>query len=371
LSQKYGIDAIASRYLGARRDGDRSVRFTWRGLPFEAVQTKGKQAHMTTRLLDPSGAYPGTWNALGQGADAPTLRVKHQPRVLMTSEGVANKLGKRLGLNREVQLGDQGFDECVYIDSYVEDEVAARLLPNAQARGAVQSLLEHVDRVQIMDKDTPVGLRKAGVLEADVVLGGRYDQLLDHLVTLAHNLPPVRVQAPGQLPHDLGVTLMTLSIFSCLPSLGLMLAGLFWWPTFTTGIDKAGLLGGLALWAVSLPVLWLLMRGRSTSATNLFVSACFLLFALPTGSLGTLYTLNGFQDPSLRARPGVILGTILSRGSKGGVTYYALVKTEDGALEGRFQIDTDEYYRYQRGARVKLYIGDGRLGWSWLDRIGG
>lgn len=371
MSKRNTIQVIAERYQGELSDSNRKVRFTWRGLPFEAEQISGKHPQFTTWLLSPSEDYPKAWAGLGEGANKDLMRFENPPRVQMTLESSQDKLAKKLGLNREVQIGDQAFDDEVYLDSHVDDEVAARLLPSVAARHAARELLRHSDRVTLVGAAGPVGYLKKGYLLEGPVQGGRYDELLGHLLTLAQHLPPMEIEKPNQLPFYLGEMLMLFSILVCIPVFLLLMGINSWWPTFSSGIDHAAFWGGLGLWLASIPTLWLMMRGRSSSATTFLVTLGALLFALPGGAFGALYALNGVADSSVRPVPGVVEGTHLSRSTKGGTSYYAEVKTDDGLLRGRFSVDSDDYHRYGRGSRVYLHIGEGRLGWSWLDHISG
>src|SRR5262249_36171855 len=56
-------------------------------------------------------------------------------------EGSLDRLGKSLGLNHEVQLGDQEFDAAAYLESAAPDELVRRIFDKPEIRSRVLELL--------------------------------------------------------------------------------------------------------------------------------------------------------------------------------------------------------------------------------------
>jgi hypothetical protein len=63
------------------------------------------------------------------------------PVITLRRETATDREGKRRGINREVQTGNEGFDAAVYIDSQATDSETRRVLGRSATREAVQTLL--------------------------------------------------------------------------------------------------------------------------------------------------------------------------------------------------------------------------------------
>ena len=69
-------------------------------------------------------------------------RVEVRPAVVLRAENSLDRLGKRIGVNREIQTGDQDFDARVYVESDAPDQDLQRTLADDRVRRAVRALLD-------------------------------------------------------------------------------------------------------------------------------------------------------------------------------------------------------------------------------------
>lgn len=73
----------------------------------------------------------------------PRPRLEGQPEILLRWETDKDRKGKRWRLNREVQTGDQDFDDRFYVESTAPEEHIRAVLGSAETRRIVKILFEH------------------------------------------------------------------------------------------------------------------------------------------------------------------------------------------------------------------------------------
>lgn len=83
----------------------------------------------------------GTVTGLDLSIKAEGPAVASGPLISLRPETAFDRTGKERGIAREVQLGDEGFDAAVYVDSNATDAEVKRVLSAPGVRAAVQSLL--------------------------------------------------------------------------------------------------------------------------------------------------------------------------------------------------------------------------------------
>ena len=83
----------------------------------------------------------GTVTGLDLSIKAEGLSLASGPLISLRPETAFDRTGKQRGIAREVQLGDEGFDAAVSVDSNATDAEVKRVLPAPGLRAAVQSLL--------------------------------------------------------------------------------------------------------------------------------------------------------------------------------------------------------------------------------------
>ena len=149
------------------------------------------------------------------------LREPAQPRLVVRREGAADRLGKRLQLNREVQTGDKTFDAAAYVESDESDRVVQRALGTATVRQCLVALLEAgLQSIEFGPDGVSAVARRAarkGPTEAATARA-----VVDKLAALAPALLPIdpsEIRKPGRARGDLLAAASTLAI-------GLLMAGL-------------------------------------------------------------------------------------------------------------------------------------------------
>ncbi len=83
----------------------------------------------------------GTVTGLDLSIKAEGPALASGPLISLRPETAFDRTGKERGIAREVQLGDEGFDAAVSVDSNATDAEVKRVLAAAGLRAAVQSLL--------------------------------------------------------------------------------------------------------------------------------------------------------------------------------------------------------------------------------------
>lgn len=223
------------------------------------------------------------------------------PALRLSRESGFDRLGKAVGLAREVQVGDPGFDPRVYIegDDVPDAEARAVLAPPA-VRRAVVSLLERVEavcfgpdgvRVEVRDREGRSAFDPAGFRAIAADLAALVGALPAGLTVTPKWAAPVR---GGAAPAIAWVAVLCV---------GWCLAGIL--HTQTRFVERTLTLvvataGGAPLWLASLVVLFFGVRGKSTSTSMFAIGSLLLAIALLPLGAGVFMLVNGLADTSPR-----------------------------------------------------------------------
>ena len=113
-------------------------------------------------------------------------------------ETSTDRFGKRIYLNREVQIGDAAFDDAIYIETDAPDDVVRELLAAPAAReGTLRLLALECTAIELdTNGDVAVELpaRDADAIDTPTVLA-----LLDALAAFAESFPPLVVKGRRRL----------------------------------------------------------------------------------------------------------------------------------------------------------------------------
>jgi hypothetical protein len=329
------------------------------GIEVETIIDGGRSDQQTDA---PVSSQPGP---ISQG---PTSRGAGEwPRVLLRRETWADRLGKALRINREVQTGDEAFDAQVYLESDANDAAVARVLRDARVRRGVLSLLSRGgDQVVINEVGQRITLTydPRRPLEADDVRAA-----CEELRTVARALPLFR---EGESPSTWlsGVLTTTVSVVAAFA--GFVAAAWARDAYYPLGHDatRAGIVGGLVAWLLAMPVVAALVRGRSGSF-RVFVTCFFLLLAaLPLGGVGMAVGLNGSMDGAAPVDRRARVHSKWAKTYKNGITYYMrLDGLEQDSPEVVLPVPHDVYAGVHEGDDVVVRVGPGRFGWKWLQGI--
>ncbi len=110
--------------LGISTPLDEDFSFTLEGVDFEGRIDRGSKDSLEGAIL---------WTALGAHLTAADITVRR--------EGVLDRVGKRLRINREFRSADPDFDDACYIEGEVPDATLAALFGSAEVRRRTLALL--------------------------------------------------------------------------------------------------------------------------------------------------------------------------------------------------------------------------------------
>ena len=285
-----------------------------------------------------------------------------QPFELRPETGT-DRFGKRLRLNREFQVGDPTFDERVYVECDAPDHILRALLTGPFCSIVLQILspgervirLDHLGNLEIRVRFTKSDLN----LTLDETR-----ELLRELGAMASGMPALRgVWRDRSVVSWLPLLAIAWGVLS-LPVV--MVVQALWGAARDAPVVQALWLGG-ALWALSLPASYRLLRGRSTSLRELILGSIFNLWGLPLLVLILSQAINGawLQAPAQSSLL-VVEKTWLVRG-KSSRTFHARLAGPKGALE----VTTSEtiYLQAGPGSQVSVRYREGRLGWELVEQV--
>jgi hypothetical protein len=282
------------------------------------------------------------------------------PGILIRAEGGLDRLGKSLGLNREVQLGDATFDAAAYIDSAASDEVVKRALASAEVRARVLDLLGLGYRLD-MSSDGLGASRIRGYYasfeapELPAIL-----TLLEAIqAALPRFDPSEAMPAPRRTPWMLiaagaGLTLALLS-FRILPLVHPPL----------DDVDSIKAIGlGLPVWALVMVGLWAARRGRPNSVRELLIASILLFFALPPLVGAMAFALNAGLDSGSVTTHSVRITSLASRDHEA-----AFPSWRPGRSRDKVGMSWDLFRTLHVGDRIDIDARPGALGWTWVPEV--
>lgn len=283
-------------------------------------------------------------------------RLVHVPDIELAPETDAERSAKRIGVNREVQIGDEAFDDAVYIATEAGDRTVRRLFEPPRVREIVRRFIEEGRELWITG-----GVRWS--ITADC-LSAATPERLRALAELAAALPDVRDviddhEGPRQpkisyVAYGVVVALMYAAAIVARPILPL-----FSWHAFLCFVYS------LPLWFVVAVIVFLDRRGRSRSSTEIGVMWFVSLGVLVVPGTSLMAWLNQHWDPSkphveeVQAR---YLG-FDDEDDEHAIEVHGLL----GAAKTRLEYDEDELKVDPKTLRaLRLTIGDGYFGWPYV-----
>jgi hypothetical protein len=293
------------------------------------------------------------------------------PELAVSSETGFERFGKRLGLSREVQTGDEAFDRQAYIDTALPEAAVHEIAGRAGFRRGVLSLLESGFAVELGAE----GL--SATRDSEILQDLDPDRVRPALQAAALAVAELKNLDPRWLAHRSPRWPMVVSVTALLAAA----TGLYAFTTAATGtriplgseLQNLGLLWGLGACVVAVPVLVLLLRGRSDAFQHLIASGLGLLFALPLwAGTGAVIVNAGFDDspPVVRKTSVVTKEEQKARGVIRRVhAYYIRVQSWSAQPVPRLEITKSLYTPLQRGAPVEVVTRRGFLGREWVEEV--
>lgn len=287
------------------------------------------------------------------------------PWAIFSRERAVHRVGKSLGISREVQTGDEAFDTQCYVDSPERDETVKRLLADASVREAVLGLLALGFLVQTSTRGVeafqvvPVSGSMKDVRSADAAR---------HLLKLASAVPGfggLAFKTPGAVRNvPLAVLVLVLTVGGFLSSLALEdMLGV----TLNRGAVLALVVGcGAALWAATLALLSLVARGSSNGMQALLFSGLLTLFGVaPLGAtLGV--GLNQRLDSGAVVTHQV---RVLEKHTRRDQHHVMVEPWESGGTKVRVEATCEAFDPLTVGDVVTVKVHPGALGLTWVEKL--
>ncbi len=289
------------------------------------------------------------------------------PNVTVFPENGFERLGKAIGLNREVQTGDKAFDDLAYLDTVDTDENVRRAFEPAGVRGAVAELLSLGYRVQLGAE----GVEAFQMVRAGESIDGSKARLtVEQLGRLVDALPTFGGShlAPSRKARHavLGVSLVLVSM------LGIVVLGMT-----DSSVDRTldeGLkmsvfvLGGGLVWALFVGALVAAVRGRSYAMRLVTIGAVFGVLGIPAGAGSLLLWLNQELDRSADIEHvAEILDHKLLKKGRCRLTVPDWHEGAAGKLKLYVSHKSDQ--ELKAGTTVVVRSHPGRFGWEWYEKL--
>lgn len=303
--------------------------------------------------FDASGPYRDGWT-----------RARYPGTLHLRLETGIDRFGKRIRLNREVEVGDAAFDDRIYIECEGPDDDVRGVLASPTTRMEVVACLEmgatYVRlREGVLEIERPL-LTVEGVQRHNVVM------LASALGRAAEAMPVLTPAAPRSLLAKMRFAILIAAIVAAPASCGTINLTHAIWEPLDSSLTSDVLLVSPVLWIAFTVAIVALMRGRSTAFRDVVLAAGLGLFSVPLGVNSLVTTVNGALDrsPPLQ-RPGVVVKRWYSSGKT--TTYYLQIRPDDGSRPHyQLSVASSLYHQVSQGSRITMTTHAGRLGYEWL-----
>lgn len=298
------------------------------------------------------------------------LRSSHAlPCVVLRKETALDRLGRALGLNRELQLGDRDFDEAVYIESDEQPAHVRALLGDARVRDGA---------IEICRQGHPLRVERGGLsllLPTGYKAPARED--IAERVALLQRIAPGLRDVPGALgvpqpaPGDrLAAASLVLLILTYLAFLFTDVARVRMGTALDPAVPQRLAKLGLVVAALCAGGGYVYIRGHSRSLRNYLAVLLASLISAPILPGLLLWTINVAAD---RAPVRVAAGQVTDlRSTRGKSSSYRVSVTLDEGSDPRALSLRQSYSTYKllrRGAPVTVDIHRGAFGWAYADAV--
>jgi hypothetical protein len=304
----------------------------------------------------------GATGALGAYRESGRDHVDVRPAILLRRETGLDRFGKRIGLNREVQIGDEELDALAYVETDSPDDDVRRTLADDRARRAVRELIrEGVTRVQL----DPSGLSAdRAVRSAADMSAASFEHTAALLAEAASALPVFTAGRAAKARSALTGVLAMVGAGMIMPVL-MIAAGK---SPIDPGAKQLGAAGGLGLWLLIVVGLVVTLSGRSTSLRRVALSSLAALLIVPVGFYSALCWTNRELDESPRVDHATTVTRVwTSRGKN--TTYYHVDVASWRADMGTITLDVSSSFANgaQKGSKIVVSTHAGKLGWEWVE----
>ncbi len=281
--------------------------------------------------------------------------------IVLRRERWVDRLGKRLGINREWRAGDAAFDDAVYVEADAPDATIARIFSSDELRAATVAAIatQAIRSVTITADGALVYCVPAGMLSrAPGVLAA-----LDTAATMARVLAGIGkgagLRGGGPLVIEPALPTRRIAGWAFLVymvAIWLVTGTLSIPPTVGSALERLGLLVGLGLWVPHVFVTAAVFRGRSGSLRTVLLFGSMLLLTCGLGGMRVALWVNAARDNGpLTTMPCRIEVKHWSNGSP-----YVVARL-DGV--GSMLLDISPLQAF---GDPKCTVGKGALGQPWI-----
>lgn len=357
------MDRLGERWALEDKPDVRLPRWTLTrgGRVWEAGYSAGRgpaQFWITTELEVAEAGGGAPFRAQGE---AP---LPHPPRMRLRREHARDRLGKKLRLNRELQLDDPAFDEAVYIESDDDDALLRSVLAPRPLRESVLALLETgCEHIAVSGDHGPLELRWSGHHRGNPFRDGQLDEVMNALDRVAAELPAFAEPEPTT-SWPRGARELGLTVAAGVAGMALMALGMnAYRPLELSQLAGRGIPVGIVLAMLVTLIVFLRARGTSRALRMLSWTAGLGVLTWPLFAAGAMLTANGvFDGPPVR-RNVFVVRTYANR-SRSSTNHYAELRPWPPHDEIDIPLSADEAHRVTIGPRI-IHVGQGALGIAW------
>jgi hypothetical protein len=301
--------------------------------------------------------YSRDWILCSVRVESPPL-----PAVLIRAEGAADRLGKALGITREVQLGDADFDAAAYIVAAAPDETVRAVLQSPEARARVREVLALGYQVDMSRDGLRATLLQYSLTPFDGAPVPAVMRSLQALVPLLPRIDPSTLTTP-RVPRFSAPAIVSLLGAGVSFAALLALAPVVHAPLDDLDTLRALGLGVIAALVVAAVVVRAL-RGQVRHLAEVFVVVLGLLVGVPSLTAIGLFAANSGLDHSAPAthRAGVLLRQ--RRDSELYVTPW-----EGGRARQKVGVPRALWRSVEVGDTIEVDTHPGALGWTWVSDV--
>ena len=220
------------------------------------------------------------------------------PEVRFSLEDSESRFGKKIALVSEFQTGDHSFDDQVFIDTVISNDLLRTLLSIAPLRKHVLFLLNSGwNEVVLFGSLTPVSVTATS---ASTVFHDQssFDDHLQNIQDLRDSLPSIQVTNPEQMMYHSGDRLLAANSVLALSAVLVFVLGRERWLILDDSFQQGTTLLSIGAWLLSLPLLYLALRGQSSSFKSFSVNSAIGLLTLLLGFNPTIRLINAAFDQS-------------------------------------------------------------------------
>jgi hypothetical protein len=287
------------------------------------------------------------------------------PALTMRVENATDRFGKRIGLNRELETGEEVFDTHVYTESHADDETVLKTLASAPLRQGTLFILQRSGYASVVLGQKGVTLSKVGS-DRSVLDPQRFEETLGALTLILDGLPTFAEYETHVPKLTIGGVVVLLSIVALIFGIVFPIVASTNWRAMDWRPWYLGWLAGLVAWVVWVPVCGRLVRHRSDSMRNFLVSFFLMLPALPLIGGASVVFANGFFDTSAPVEHQTTVLRRWTTRSKNSTNYHTKVASwrpgEDGVTIG----GSSFYNSKREGGPAVVVSAAGALGYEWI-----